>query len=223
MCAARIFALARVMRRARVASGTRKARAISATVSPATRRRVSATLASTDSAGWQQVKTRRSRSSSTAPVGRAGPSSCRRRACRCLASRLDSRRSRSIARRVAVVVIHPPGLAGMPSRGQVCTAARNASATQSSARSRSPSRRASRATTRAHSSWWTRVIASSTGELTAPAARGPTPRCGRGAPRPCRGTPATPPPRGAVPRRGRPPRPPRSRRAPPWSPGRARP
>ncbi len=48
-----------------VASGTRKARAISAVVMPASVRRVSATWASNDSAGWQQVNMRRSRSSGT--------------------------------------------------------------------------------------------------------------------------------------------------------------
>jgi hypothetical protein len=63
MPAARIFLLARTMRWASVASGTRKARAISGVVSPPSVRRVSATLASTARAGWQQVKMSRSRSS----------------------------------------------------------------------------------------------------------------------------------------------------------------
>ena len=48
-----------------VASGTRKARAISAVVMPASVRRVSATWASKESAGWQQVNIRRRRSSGT--------------------------------------------------------------------------------------------------------------------------------------------------------------
>ena len=46
-----------------VASGTRKARAISSVVSPPSVRNVSATWASSASAGWQQVKTSSSRSS----------------------------------------------------------------------------------------------------------------------------------------------------------------
>src|SRR5690606_26198118 len=53
-------------------------------------------------------------------------------------SRDDSRRSRSIARLRAVVVIHPPGLGGTPSTGQRSAAMANASATASSARSMSP-------------------------------------------------------------------------------------
>ena len=48
------------------------------------------------------------------------------------------RRSRSIARLRAVVVIHAPGLAGMPRCGQVSSALMNASWTASSARSKSP-------------------------------------------------------------------------------------
>src|SRR6266511_2655809 len=148
MCAALIFALARVIRRAIVVSCTRKARAISGTVRPPSRRRVSATRASIASAGWQQVKTSLSRSSSTGPVGSGGVSSYTIRAAWCLASRCDSRRSQS-----------------------------NASAVASSATSRSPKRRARSATTRAHSSWWARVIACSTvGPVTALAALGRIPR-----------------------------------------------
>ena len=55
--------MARVTRAAMVASGTRNAAAISAVVSPQSSRSVSATCASRASAGWQQVKTSRSRSS----------------------------------------------------------------------------------------------------------------------------------------------------------------
>ena len=61
--AAEIFFLARVTRAAIVGSGTRNARAISAVVRPHTSRSVSATCASRARAGWQQVNTRRSRSS----------------------------------------------------------------------------------------------------------------------------------------------------------------
>ena len=207
MCAAAILPLARVIRRAIVVSGTRKARAISATVRPPSRRRVRATRASIASAGWQQVKTSLSRSSSTGPVGSAGLSSCIIRAAWCLASRWDSRRSRSIALRLAVVASHPPGLGGMPSRGHRSAAAANASAAASSARSRSPKRRARPATTRAHSCWWTRVIVCATaGSVTAPSGPARTPPSGRAAPRPCRGRPSTPGRPARARRRGRRPR-----------------
>src|SRR5438132_826480 len=65
--ASRILPLARTSRWAMVGSGTRKARAISAVVSPPRSRSVSATWATRASAGWQQVKIRRSLSSCTAP------------------------------------------------------------------------------------------------------------------------------------------------------------
>ena len=71
MRASRILALARTMRCASVGACVRKACAISSVVRPHTSRSVSATCASGDSAGWQQVKMRRSRSSSM-------PSSSRR-------------------------------------------------------------------------------------------------------------------------------------------------
>src|SRR5205823_12611551 len=175
-------ALARAIRRAIVVSCTRKARAISATVRPPSRRRVSATRASVASAGWQQVKTNLSRSSSTGPVGSGGLSSYTMRAAWCLASRCDSRRSQSIALRVAVVASQPPGLGGTPSRGHRSAAATNASAVASSATSRSPKRRARPATIRAHSWWWARVIACSTVEPVTALANGRTPRCGTWAP-----------------------------------------
>jgi hypothetical protein len=56
-----------------VASGTRKARATSAVDSPARYRRVIATRVSGASAGWQQVKNSRSRSSqmTSRPAGPA--------------------------------------------------------------------------------------------------------------------------------------------------------
>ena len=92
-----------------VASGTRKARAISAVVNPPRSRRVSATWAAVDSAGWQQVKISRKASSSTSSTLTVGqellsaagrPAPCRRSkaAWACLSSREASRRSRSIAR-----------------------------------------------------------------------------------------------------------------------------
>ena len=66
MPASRIFARARTSLLDMVASETRKARAISPVVSPATVRKVSATLASIGRAGWRQVWISRSRSSSAA-------------------------------------------------------------------------------------------------------------------------------------------------------------
>ena len=63
MPASRILALARTSRWAIVGSATRKAAAISAVVSPPSRRSVRATRASMARAGWQHVKIRRSRSS----------------------------------------------------------------------------------------------------------------------------------------------------------------
>ena len=67
-----------------------------------------------------------------------------------------------MALRLAVVVSQAPGLGGTPSAGHRSTAVANASAAASSAMSRSPNRLAREATTRAHSSRWARVIASST-------------------------------------------------------------
>jgi len=61
--ASRILCLARTRRLAMVSSVTMNARAISAVVSPASVRSVRATRASSASAGWQQVKISRSRSS----------------------------------------------------------------------------------------------------------------------------------------------------------------
>ena len=66
MAAPRIFAFARTSRCAIVAVGNMNAPAISSVVNPQTVRKVSATCASAASAGWQQVKIRRKRSSGTA-------------------------------------------------------------------------------------------------------------------------------------------------------------
>src|SRR5215204_3454031 len=113
MPALRILRLARTRRLAIVGSGTRKARAISEVVSPASVLSVSATLASSASAGWQQVKIRRSRSSVTplssgaSPPGSSGSvdtaTSCS------LSLPVALRLSLSIARLRAVVVSQAPG------------------------------------------------------------------------------------------------------------------
>src|SRR6266508_4293587 len=139
-----------------VGSGTRKARATSSVDRPPSSRRVSATCASVESAGWQQVKTRRSRSSCTGPTSSGvpgsslpgesiatSPSSSRPR---------DSRRRRSMARLRAVVMIQPPGLGGGPSPGHLLKATANASCTASSATSMSPKTRIRAATDRPDSS-----------------------------------------------------------------------
>src|SRR5215203_951793 len=113
MPALRILRLARTRRLAIVGSETRKARAISEVVSPASVLSVSATLASSASAGWQQVKIRRSRSSVTplssgaSPPGSSGSvdtaTSCS------LSLPVALRLSLSIARLRAVVVSQAPG------------------------------------------------------------------------------------------------------------------
>ena len=95
MPASRIFVFARLMRWAIVVSGTTKARAISPVVSPPSSRSVRANRAGGASAGWQQVKIRRRRSSCTAMTssGSACWNSCAAWAWR--SSRVASRRNRS--------------------------------------------------------------------------------------------------------------------------------
>ena len=149
MPASRIFFLARTSRWASVGSGTRKARAISGVVRPPSVRRVSATADSGASAGWQQVKISRSWSSgigcisssaamSSAAAARSASNALSRAMTSALSAKRRARRTRSIARLRAVVVIHAPGLSGIPSTGQCSSATRYASATASSARSKSP-------------------------------------------------------------------------------------
>ena len=161
MLAARILFLARTRRWAIVDSDTSNARAISGVCSPAIRRRVSATCASWPSAGWQHVKISRRRSSSTGPTFNSSATLAERAAtpaCRCRSSRDDSRRSRSIARLRAVVMIHPAGLGGRPASGHRCTATANASWTASSAMSMSPKTRTRLATARPDSARNTRSM-----------------------------------------------------------------
>ena len=142
MPAALILALARVSRRFIVSAGTRKARAISSVVSPATARSVSATCASMASAGWQHMKISSSRSSGIggpAMASSPGSSVVGSGASRgSFAASTRSRRSRSMARRRAVVTSQAPGLSGTPPDGHRCAATANASAAASSARSKSP-------------------------------------------------------------------------------------
>ena len=162
IAAAAIFALALVRRLAIVASGTRNALAISTVLRPARLRSVKATRASNGSAGWQQVKINRSRSSSISSVSsnRSGiaPSSTPGRVSGSWPAASSSsapralRRKRSIARFPATVVSHAPGRCGMPSTGHRRSASVNASCVHSSARSQLPVRLISAATIRPHSS-----------------------------------------------------------------------
>src|SRR5229473_639844 len=134
--------LARTMRWATVGSGTRKARAISSVVRPPSKRRVSATRASGDRTGWQEMNTRRRRSSPTVSSIAASKSgtanSCWASSSRpnswCLRSRSLLRRQRSIARCLAVAMSQAPWLSGMPEAGHCSSAATRASCASSSAR-----------------------------------------------------------------------------------------
>ena len=122
----RTLRFARTSRCATVASGSSSARAISGTVRPPTSRSVSGTWASSASAGWQQANISPSRSSgiiSSSSPGRSRTASSRSRASSaCFSRSVASRRSRSIARRFAVVRIHAAGVDGTPSRGQLSSA-----------------------------------------------------------------------------------------------------
>jgi hypothetical protein len=170
MRASAILRLARTIRLPMVGSETKKARAISPVERPPSVRSVSATRAGIASAGWQQVKISRSRSSTielSSSIDGSSSSSASRRvnsASRWARSATDrSRRRRSIARRRAAAVIHAPGLAGTPSRRQAVTAASNASCTASSASWKSPACRIRVASTIARSSRNARATASETG------------------------------------------------------------
>ena len=169
MRASAILRFARTIRLPMVGSATRKARAISPVVMPPSARSASAARAGISSAGWQQVKISRSRSSTIVLSSSIDGSSCwvsRRvssasRSARSATER--SRRRRSIARRRAAVVIHAPGLAGSPSRRHAVTAASNASCTASSASWKSPACRIRVASTIARSSRNARATAAATG------------------------------------------------------------
>ena len=190
MPASRIFRFARTSRCAIVGSATRKARAISVVVSPPTSRSVSATRASAASAGWQQVKTSARRSSGIELTSSSSAGSASSRASSsALRANVCSRRSRSIARLRAVVMIQAAGLSASPSRGQRSSAMAKASCTASSARWRSPRTRVRMATARPHSSRKTAPIAvNARSRASARRTRGRRPGCA---------------PRSRSPRRGR--------------------
>src|SRR6266508_5191660 len=158
MPAARIFCLARTSRCPIVGSGTRKARAISAMLKPPSVRKVSATCASRFSAGWQQVKISRRRSSSSdeslpwfsianapSPGVVCSPSKAY------FSAPTRARRKRSIALARAAVVSQAAGFSGTPLSGQRSSACTKASCSASSARSKSPQARISDAMIRPYS------------------------------------------------------------------------
>ena len=160
---------ARTIRCATVGSATRNARAISSVVSPPSRRRVSATRASRESTGWQEMKTSRSTSSSTTSSSAAAQSgssasSSSRPSSAVLRSSRSLRRKTSIARCLAVAISQAPGLAGTPVSGHRSSAATSASCASSSARPTSPVTRVSAAMSFADSM---RQTASTTRETSA--------------------------------------------------------
>src|SRR2546428_10126890 len=165
MRAALILRLARARRCAIASSVTRNDLATSLVDAPPSRRRVSATCASVERDGWQQVKMRRSRSSCTGPsfpAERGSWLSGESSAASLSSSRpRDSRRKRSMARLRAVVVIQAPGLGGRPSPVHLRKATANASCTASSATSMSPKTRIRAATDRPDSSRKIRPISAS--------------------------------------------------------------
>ena len=121
MLASRILRFARTNRCAIVASGTRNERAISSVSRPPRSRSVKAIWTFGANAGWQHVKISRRRSSFTGPTGSGGSSRSWMSAAWAYRSwRDDSRRSLSMARLRAVVVIHAPGFGGNPDSGQRC-------------------------------------------------------------------------------------------------------
>src|SRR3954468_15452323 len=155
-CAAVSVRLARTIRCASVASGTRNARAISSVVRPPTRRRVSATRASRLSTGWQEMKTSRRTSSSTtsskaAAQSGSSPSRSSRPSSAVLRCSVSARRKLSIARCFAVAISHAPGRSGMPPAGHCSSAATSASCASSSASPTSPVTRVSAPTSLADS------------------------------------------------------------------------
>src|SRR5215472_183627 len=157
MRAVTILRFARTMRWATARSWARKAWAIWDVVRPATARSVRATCASRASAGWQQVKIRRSRSSGSSAGASDAATSCSFSASRVL------RRTWSSALRRAVSASQAPGLAGTPVSGQCSRASTIASWTSSSAMSKSPRRRTSELIRRPASSRKTRETAASAG------------------------------------------------------------
>ena len=178
MPAVTILRLARVTRAAMVASGTRNSLAMSAVLTPSTRRRARALAAAGSRAGWVHISTSRRRSSSTRSPGSTSTgdpsfpsaSTTSRGTLRCA---MDSARSRSRTRRRAAVCSHATGLSGMPSRVQRRAAVSTASARASSTRSSRRNRARSRDVRRPHSSRTTVASASPAESDSGPAPRRP--------------------------------------------------
>jgi len=124
------------MRWAIVASGTRKAAAISLVVSPPTARSVRGMADAGVSDGWQHMNIRISESSR--PGAGSGGVSDHEAARSSRRRRASSLRYRSAIRRDATRMSQPNGLSGSPSTGQVVVAARRASWVASSAAAKSP-------------------------------------------------------------------------------------
>jgi len=128
--AARIFAFARTSRCAIAVGATRNARAISSTERPQSVLSVSATCASSASAGWQHVKIRRMRSSakgSSSISGGGAADGISWAISSRFAAKLFSRRSRSIALCRAADTSHARGFRGTPLSGHWTSAAAKAS------------------------------------------------------------------------------------------------
>ena len=167
MRASAIAFLARTMRWPIVVSAARKARAISAVVSPPRRRSVRATRDSAGRMGWQAVKIRRRRSSPTSSSSRSIRSvsvsglfsSSVRPTSSSLAWAMVRWRKWSMARRLAVCISQAPGFCGTPPCGQVLRAISSASWASSSAKEMSRTMRARPATRRACSIFQTLVMA----------------------------------------------------------------
>ena len=147
MCCSAIRRFARVSRALMAVWPTSITAAISAVWTPHTKRRASASRVSGSSAGVQTAKSsaRRSSPPGWATGARSSAASSGSRAC----SRA-SRRTVSIAMRLATVVNQAAGLMSI-SRSRLAAARAKASWTASSARSRSPVNRATAATSRGHS------------------------------------------------------------------------
>ncbi len=152
MPALRIFPRARASRCAIVGVGTRKARATSCVDKPPSVCRVSATCASSPSAGWQQVNISFRRSSGSESSISGSSSVARESRMTALRTSVETRLKRSMARRLATVVSQAPGLRGTPSISQRSNALTSASCSASSASSKSPSWPISAASTRPCSS-----------------------------------------------------------------------
>ena len=142
--AAPILRLARTIRCATVGSALSVARAICAVVRPHTARRVRASCASGESAGWQHPNSSGSRSSASASPAAIGSTTSGSASSASLSRYRFSRRSRSRALCRAAWVSQPPGFGGTPRTRHSRSASSTASATASSASRGCRARRSAR-------------------------------------------------------------------------------